>query len=346
MTTEFHKILIIQTAFIGDVVLTLPLAQTLKKSFPTSQVDFVAVPKSAQIIEGHPAITKVYQYDKHGKDSGVAGFLRLRRAIAEEKYELALIPHRSLRSALLAWSAGIPQRIGFDRSAGKMLLTKIVRYDSSRHEIDRNLSLLQPLGISIPDNELPHIFLSQNDVAGVDDFLRTQSLESSKIWIALAPGSIWATKRWLPERYAELSSILSKDYQVFLVGGMEDVGLCEFIRAGNPSIINCAGELSVKQSAELIRRCRLLVSNDSAPMHLAVGVGTPVVAIFGATVPEFGFVPRGEHDVVVQAQGLQCRPCAIHGGNSCPIQSFDCMKQITVEQVMTSIKSVLVSTQQ
>ncbi|HEY4613438.1 MAG TPA: glycosyltransferase family 9 protein, partial [Bacteroidota bacterium] len=174
--------------------------------------------------------------------------------------------------------------------------------------------------------------------------LKAFKLSRTKRLIAIAPGTIWNTKRWLKERFAALSRLLADEhYEVVLVGGKDDESLCEEIRSmsNSPKVHNAAGELSTLQSAELLRRCRLLVCNDSAPMHFAVAVGTPVVSIFGATVPEFGFAPYGKFDVVIETRGLQCRPCSKHGGDECPIKTFECMKAITEERVFRKAMEAL-----
>jgi heptosyltransferase-2 len=127
------------------------------------------------------------------------------------------------------------------------------------------------------------------------------------------------------------------------VGGQSDVEICRRIEAhSNPDRVwSFAGELSLLESAELIRRCAVLISNDSAPMHLGVAVRTPVIAIFGATVPEFGFAPHGTHDEIVEVSGLACRPCGIHGGRRCPIGTFDCMLNITPDDVLSQVHRIL-----
>jgi heptosyltransferase-2 len=160
----------------------------------------------------------------------------------------------------------------------------------------------------------------------------------------MAPGTIWNTKRWPKERFASLAVNFDEaGLEVVLIGGTEDEGICSEIRSLSKSSLvhDASGALTLLQSAELIRRCQLLVCNDSAPMHLATAVGTPVVAIFGATVPAFGFGPTGPFDVVVEVQGLKCRPCSIHGGEKCPIQTFDCMYGISHDRVFRSAMEIL-----
>ena len=344
VTESFSKILVIQTAFIGDAILTLPLIQTLKVNFPQSSIDVLTIPLTAEIFNHHPAITDVIQFDKRGSDQGLKGLWRLRGILRTKNYDLVIVPHRSIRSSILAWLSKPTVSIGFDKSAGRWLFKDIVRYNSSLHEIERNLSLLEPLQLRYVKPELPRLYPSTQDVQIVDSILRANGLNQDWKLIAVAPGTVWNTKRWPAERFAALcKQVASDNIAVILVGGREDEALCNGIRdsACVKNIFTVAGKLSLLQSAELIRRCEVLISNDSAPMHIAVAVGTPVVAIFGATVPEFGFSPRGPRDVVVETKGLKCRPCSIHGGNSCPIKTFECMLSITPEVVVDKLKSLL-----
>jgi heptosyltransferase-2 len=341
-----QRVLVFQTAFTGDVILTLPMIQRLKLTLPEVLIDVVATPAGAAVLANHPAVDQIIPYDKKKTERGLLPALRLARRLRARAYDVAIIPHRSIRSAGLCYAAGIPRRIGFSTSAGRFLLTDIVPYDGTSHEIRRNMALLEPLGIAPNPDELPSLYPSAGDVQVVERLLDGWNVRQHQDMIAIAPGSVWATKRWLPERYHELALRLTEEgFAVVLIGGKEDVTLGEQIAAelAPHTVLNAMGALTVLQSAELIRRCRVAVTNDSSPMHIAVAMRTPVVAIFGATVPEFGFAPVGKHDQIVQTSGLPCRPCAIHGGNRCPITTFDCMKNITVEQVLASIHHVLVA---
>jgi heptosyltransferase-2 len=340
----FNNILVIQTAFIGDAILTLPLIQVLKKNYPHSSIDVVVVPKTVDIFSNHPAISSIIPYDKRGKDNGLIGFWRLWNQLRAKNYDLIVIPHRSIRSALLAWLLKPNVRIGFDRSAGRLLFTKVVQYDPTEHEIDRNLSLLSPLSLRVNKNELPQVYPSAEDVQVVDAVLDSIGLNKENHIITVAPGTIWNTKRWPADRFATMCKQLSSECSaVLLVGGKEDSAMCEEIAEMSKAknVFNVAGKLSLLQSAELIKRSHVLISNDSAPMHLAVAVATPVVAIFGATVPEYGFAPRGAHDIVIETKGLKCRPCSIHGGEVCPIKTFECMIAIAPELVLSTVKPFL-----
>jgi len=331
-----HKILILQTAFLGDVVLTLPLVQVLHRRFPDAQIDFLTTPKGAEVLRNHPAIHSIIEYDKRGSQRGVGAMISLARRLRGERYDVALVPHRSLRTALIIALSRIPKRVGFNTSAGAILFSTRIKYRKDSHEVERNLSFLKVFDVEHREREYPALYPAPADAAAVDAFLNENDIKPDEKIVAIAPGSVWNTKRWLPERFAEVARKLSAGgVKVVLVGGKEDADLCSEI-AGGPErkgIIVAAGTFTILQSAELLERCSAIVTNDTAPMHLAVAMGTPVVAIFGATVPSFGFGPYNEQDVVVQTEGLPCRPCSIHGGDRCPIGTFVCMKNIEAETV-------------
>ena len=337
------KILIVQTAFIGDVVLTLPLVQLLSKTFPHFSIDIIVIPRSAEVLRNHPDVNNIIIYDKYGIDKGVKGFLRLLKFIKSEHYDIAFIPHRSLRSALLAYLGNIGRRIGFNKSAGKILFTDIVKYEKGIHEIDRNLSLLKPVSIVKVIKEPPRLYPASADVVFINKILfEEEILDTSKL-IGVAPGSVWNTKRWTKEGYIQLiKKLVARNYIVCLIGGKDDVLLCKEIVStiGRGRVFSTAGKLSLLQSAELIKRCNVLVSNDSAPIHIATAVETSVVAIFGPTVPAFGFAPFGNFDAIIETLGLKCRPCGIHGGEKCPIGTFECMLKITHELVYDKVMEV------
>jgi heptosyltransferase II len=338
------KILVFQTAFLGDVILTLPMIQILKKEFPLALIDVVTTPKAAELLSHHPAIHDVITYDKRQSQKGFTGILELSRQLRAAQYDVALVPHRSLRSAVVISLSAIPERIGFSTSAGKLLFNHIGQYVKEKHEIERNYALLSPFGITITERDLPSLYPSIGDVNTVNKFLFEREIIQQAKMIAVAPGSVWKTKRWLLERFTELSLLLIEDgNEVIIVGGREDkeLGRAMMENVNHKKIHDATGELSLLQSAELIGRCKVLITNDSAPLHLGVAMRTPVVAIFGATVPSFGFGPYGTDDLVVETDGLLCRPCAIHGGNKCPITTFDCMKKIEATMVFEKVRSVL-----
>jgi heptosyltransferase-2 len=338
------RILIIQTAFPGDVILTIPAIEALHRSFPRARISVVAIPSAAGVLLHHPAVDNVVVYDKRGTESGIRGVLRLSARLRRESFDVAVVPHRSIRSALIVRLALVPRRIGFSSSAGRFLFTDIVAYVPNIHEIQRNLNLLRPLGVEPVPDARPTLYPDENDRDIVARLLASRPAGGAggegQAMIGLAPGSVWNTKRWPQAHYARLGELLSgSGHTVALIGGGEDRELCEAIASavGNPGVLNAAGRLTLLQAADLIRHCRLIVSNDSAPVHLAAAMQTPVIAIFGPTVPSFGFAPQGRDDEVIERPGLTCRPCSIHGGDVCPIKTFVCMKEITPEAVYARV---------
>jgi len=333
---KIEKILIIQTAYIGDVLLVSPLIRASQDLFPHASIDALVIPAAANGLENNPALHRLIIYDKRGRDAGVRSLLKLSGRLRHEGYDLVLVPHRSLRSAFLAWWTRAALRVGFATSSAAFLFTHRVVYDRNRHEVERNLALLGALGRE-PGLVQPEIFPDEADRCAVDQMLA--SLDGTcEALIAIAPGSIWATKRWPAESYRRLAEmILAAGWHLVWVGSKGDRTLCAEISAGlSGSWHNGAGELSLRQSAELIRRAQVLVSNDSAPLHLASAVGTAAVAIFGPTIPEFGFAPLSAGSVIVQIE-LPCRPCSIHGGKSCPIATHKCMTGIPPEMVFAEL---------
>lgn len=338
MSDRVSKILIIQTAFIGDVILTTPLIQAVRQRFPSSVIDILVIPAAVNVIENNPAIRTILIYDKKRKGRRIHGLYRIMLTLRREKYDLVLCPHRSFRSALLARCSKAAQRIAFRRSAGACLFTHRVPYRSDRHEVERNLSLLDPFGHQ-PHEPKPVIYPDDADRAIIARLVEKQ--DSVQRFLAIAPGSVWKTKRWPLEHFQELIRLLPDHLGVFLIGGKEDVVLCHAIAQIAPErMVNTAGQLTLRQSAELIRRCTMLLSNDSAPTHLASAMGVPTIVIFGPTVPAFGFGPLAPRSRVMEKE-LPCRPCSIHGGIKCPIGTHECMVSITPESVCRFINEQL-----
>ncbi len=332
---DIKKILILQTAFIGDIILTTPLIRFVRKIYPSTDIQFLTIPSSKNILDTNPLINKLWIYDKRGKDRGIKDFLKLVVLLRKERIELAIIPHRSLRSALLVFLSGIRIRIGFDKSSGAFLFTQQVNYRKTAHEVERNLHLITH---SIPQKEeyiLPEIFISDEDVQIVTNWFRRKNLHLNERYICLAPGSKWLTKRWPAHHWGTLINLFAeKGLKVVLIGAKEDKYLKDPIQqCTHVDLIDSFGKFSVRQSAEIIRRSILLISNDSAPTHLGVAVRTPVLTIFGSTVPSFGFYPYGSKNKVAEVNDLPCRPCTDHGKLKCPLGHFRCMIDLTPKKV-------------
>ena len=337
-----RKVLIVQTAFAGDVVLAIPLAKGAKQLFPEAEVHFLVKPDTAVLLRNNPSVDRVWIYDKRGSDRGIRALWEWVGTLRSEGFDLAFVPHRSIRSALLVWGARIRRRVSFDRSAGFLLFTDVVPYPADIHEVDRNFRLLRTVGWQ-GNAPRPELFPGTEEMEVVDEFFGEVGIGPEQPVVAVAPGSVWPTKRWLSEGFAGVVETLWRKRRVrsILVGGEGDIALGAAIaeKVGSAAA-NAVGWFSLLASAEVIRRCRVILTNDTAPLHLAVAVGTPVVAVFGPTVPAFGFAPYGAGHTVIQ-RWLACRPCAIHGGKRCPEKHFRCMREISSEEVVRVVEGYL-----
>ena len=331
--------LVVQTSFLGDTVLTTPLLAQLSNRGP---VDVVTTPASAALLAHHPAVRAVIAYDKRGADRGLLGLWRLARRLRANGYDLALLAQGSWRSAALALLAGIPNRIGFTTSAGRLLYSKRVPYRDDLHHAARLLMLARPNGREPTPAELrPSLAPGATERDAVDALLQHGGMRAGERLVAVAPGSVWGTKRW--PYYPELAVELAEDARVVVVGSAADAPLAAAIIAAAPGAIDATGRLSLLASAELIGRCGVLVTNDSAPMHLASAMGTPTVAIFGPTVPEFGFGPLAPRASVVGLDALPCRPCDRHGPERCPLGHHRCMRELTTSMVAARARALLLN---
>ena len=317
--------LVIQTSFLGDTVLTTPLLAQLANRGP---VDVVTTPASAALLANHPAVRSVIVYDKRGADRGVRGVLRLARRLRRTGYDLALLAQGSWRSAMLALLARIPERVGFASSAGRLLYSKRVPYRDDLHHAARLLMLARPNGREPSAEELrPSLAPGDKESEAVDALLARNGVAAGERLVAVAPGSVWGPKRW--PYFPELAQLLAPHARVVVIGSREDAPLADAISAAEPTAVNAAGELTLLAAAQLIGRCGVVVTNDSAPLHLASAMGTPTVAIFGPTVPDFGFGPLSPRASVVGVDTLPCRPCDRHGPQRCPLGHHRCMRDIS-----------------
>jgi heptosyltransferase-2 len=331
--------LVVQTSFLGDMILTTPLLARLATE---GRVDVVCTPAAGALLANHPAVRDVIVYDKRGKDRGIGGVARLAGTLRAKRYDAAFLAQGSVRSGALTLAARIPERIGFSTSAGRAFYTKRVASREGEHHASRLLSLADR-GETVGDAERAHprpsLFPGDGERAAADELLRR--VAPGEPIIALAPGSIWATKRW--PYYADLARTLAGEARIVVVGAEGDRSLSDEIAdATGGRSIDATGRLSLLASAEVIGRARLLVTHDSAPLHLASAMNTPTLAVFGPTVPAFGFGPLADRAAVAEIEGLECRPCDRHGPRRCPLGHWRCMREITAGDVAALARALLV----
>lgn len=322
--------LVIQTAFLGDVVLTTGLLSALAARH--GPVDVLVTPAALPLLTTHPAVRKVLTYDKHGQDRGLAAWWRLVRALKEHRYDRAYLPHRSLRTAALARTAGIPNRIGFTDGSGAFLYTERMSRPASGHEAERLLALA---GVAAGPAAVIHVELTEEDRAEAYAWLASRGIGDG--FVAVAPGSIWGTKRW--PWFGELVRLLRG--RIVVIGGPADGEVAQAMLDAAPDRVANAAGVPLRVSAAILERAGVLVTNDSAPLHLASATGTPTVAIFGPTVLRFGFGPRAPRSAIIERSDLACRPCSAHGPTKCPLGHHRCMREIPATSVRDTIQELI-----
>ena len=331
--------LVIQTSFLGDVILTTPLIAELAKRGP---VDVLVTPTGAAALANNPDIRTVIPYDKRGTYGSALGLWETIREIrARRPYNAAYLAQGSFRSGLIAMMTGATERVGFASSTGRVLYTTQLPYRPERHHAERLWSLSMSVCADPPsrDQIRPRLYPSDEDRRRIDLLLR-QTGSTEEPFVALAPGSAWGTKRW--PYFPALAKRLAEDYRIAIIGSKADSALAAEIANEVPPdrVIDGVG-LPLLASAELIGRARTIVTNDSAPQHLASAMGTPTLTIFGPTVPEFGFGPLAERHVVAGHESLSCRPCDRHGPQRCPLGHWRCMRELTPDYVSSLLTEVL-----
>ena len=329
------NILIIHTAFIGDIVLSTALISKVKEKYPDSDIYYLTTPLGKEILKNNPKIKEIIVYDKRGKDKGFAAFISFVRKIRKLEIDVCLTPHRYLRSSILSFLSGASIRVGYDIASLSFVYNKKIKYDKTKHEVEKLLSFVD----DSPKRFELEMYPSEKDKIKIDTILKNFS-QNKKI-ILIAPGSKWFTKRWPEEYFKTLIQNLVKrdDLLIVITGGKEEK---EIELNLDSKVLDLRGEISLLELAELIKRAILVVSNDSAPIHITSAFpNTRIVGIFGPTVKEFGFFPWSENSKVFEINGLYCRPCAIHGGNFCPEKHFRCMREITPDLIENEIYSYI-----
>lgn len=277
------NILIIHTAFIGDIVLSTALVSKVKEKYPDSDIYYLTTPLGKEILKNNPKIKEIIVYDKRGKDKGFVAFISFVRKIRKLKIDVCLTPHRYLRSSILSLLSGASIRVGYDIASLSFVYNKKIKYDKTKHEVEKLLSFVD----DSPKRFELEMYPSEKDKIKIDTILKN-FFQNKKI-ILIAPGSKWFTKRWPEEYFKTLIQNLVKrnDLLIVITGGKEEK---EIELNLDSKVLDLRGEISLLELAELTKRAILVVSNDSAPIHITSAFpNTRIVGIFGPTVKEFGF---------------------------------------------------------
>ena len=329
------KILVIQTAFIGDVVLATALIENLHQQLPEVKMDILVRKGNESLFESHPFLNQVLVWDK--KNNKYQNWVGLLFKIRSRQYDVVLNAQRF--AATGAWTAFSKAKIkiGFDKNPFSFLFTNTVVHQFSekgQHEIDRNHQLLGCLFET--KVAMPKLYPTASDELAVINYQQTP-------YLCIAPASVWFTKQFSSEKWVDLINQIPFEGPIYLIGGPGDKLLCDQIlqKINRKSVVNLAGRLSFLASAALQKKAVLNYVNDSAPMHFASAVNASVVAVYCSTLPNFGFGPLSDHSFIVQTnEALSCRPCGIHGKKQCPLKHFDCAKTIKMDQLIAPLLQV------
>lgn len=335
------KILVIQTAFIGDAILTLPMIQKLKEQNDTCEIHVLAIPSTHEIFSASSYVDRVLVIDKKNKHKSLFGLLRFVKEIKVNNYAKIYSPHRSLRTSFIVLSLGVKETYGFSNSSLKHVYRHIINYEPGHHEVQRNLELI---GYTNKNNDwkiLPEIRSDKEIIEKIDRYFSDNKI-NSKI-AAVAPGSVWNTKIYPQEYYREIINFLKdKGYYIFIIGGEKDKELCADLINNIPgSTASVAGMFSLTETIELLKRAEILISNDSAPTHMGVSAHIPVLTIYCSTVSSFGFYPYNSKSSFLSFDDLPCKPCGIHGHKECPVKTFDCGYKLKPQIVISKIEEML-----
>ena len=311
------NILIIQTAFLGDVILATPLIESLSAHFPCAQIDFLLKKGNEALLEEHPKLRRVLIFDKSNKRKSL---LDLIKEIRKEQYDLVLNLHRFASSGLITVLSGAKETRGFSKNPFSFFYSKRFKHSitNGQHEVDRNISLITD--ITDIQQRRPQLYPCASDI----DFV---SQWKNEPYYCLAPASVWFTKQaphavwqYVMEKFDE------EGIQFYLIGGPADHELCEDIKVFSQrnNVHNLAGKLSLMQSAALMKDAKRNFVNDSGPLHIASAGNAPVSAFFCSTTPEFGFGPLSDDSKVIEVKNLDCKPCGLHGHKACPKGHFQC----------------------
>ena len=320
---NLDRILVIQTAFLGDVILASPVWENLHAAYPHAQIDVVVKKGNESLLQAHPFLHQVFIFDKSHK---VKNLWNLGKTLRSHQYDLVINLQRFASSGILTVLARGKETRGFEKNPLSLFFTKRFKHDMKPnwHEVDRNLSLISDL-VTAPIRR-PQLYPSKEDLNSIQIYQEVP-------YYCLAPTSVWFTKQAPQEIWLKLIDKLgAANAQIYLLGAPSDRAYLDEIVKNTrpPQVINLAGQLSLLQSAALMAGAKHNYVNDSGPLHLASATNAPVSAFFCSTVPEFGFGPLSENASIIEVKDLDCRPCGLHGHKACPKGHFKCGKDLKI----------------
>ena len=338
------RIIIVRMDRVGDVVLSSPAIKAVRDAYPDSHIAVLVRPYAREVIEGNPYIDEVITYDKSGEEKGIFGKIKFIVRLKNKKFDLAIILHPKNSSHILTYLAGIPKRLGYNKKSGIFLTKKIphTKQYGLKHEIDYVLGLLRYIGIESSDKSLhmPVKMLSEERIKGLFD---KNGISQNDPVVTIHPAASCRSRRWALERFAKTADVLAEKYgaRIVIISGPGDDKMMgdKVAELMKSRPLNLAGKTSISDLASVLRRSRLLISNDSGPVHISCAVGTPVIAIFsrkdrGLSPERWG--PVGKRDIVLY-KDAGCEICLAH---NCKL-GFKCLDMISVEDVLAAAEQIL-----
>jgi len=318
------KFLIIQTAFIGDVILATSIVEKLVAFFPNSQIDFLLRKGNENLLANNPIINQVLIWDK--KNNKYDNLRNLSKQIHAIHYNYVINLQRFASSGLITSFSGAEEKRGFKSNPLSFCFTKKFKHKigDGTHEIERNHQLIKDLTDLQP--ALPRLYPTNADFKTVEQYKNNN-------YVCFAPTSVWFTKQLPAKKWVALASKIKDNTTIYLLGGASDKTACEEIakHTKNRNVINLAGKLSFLASAALMQNAQMNYVNDSAPLHIASAINAPVTAFFCSTLPSFGFTPLSTNSTIIEIkEKLTCRPCGLHGKKKCPEGHFNCGEKIII----------------
>ncbi|MDE3252020.1 MAG: glycosyltransferase family 9 protein [Bacteroidota bacterium] len=331
-----QKILLIQTAFIGDVVLSTGILEKLHQFLPDARISILVRKGNETLFNGHPFLSEVLVWDK--QKNKYTNLFRVLQQVRNRRFDRVINVQRFAATGLLTVLAGAETTVGFDKNPFSFLFSEVIRHEISEgdkwlHEIDRNQTLIS----SITDKKAsrPRLYPTESDYQQVAQW-------KEEPYLCIAPASVWFTKQFPADQWAQFIRALPEGLNVYLLGARGDRMLCDAIlqQSGRTCVWNLAGELGFLASAALQQDALMNYVNDSAPMHFASAVNAPVTALYCSTLPSFGFGPLSDNRHIIEVQErLSCRPCGLHGKKACPEQHFNCARMIQTSQLLATLPS-------
>lgn len=324
---KIQKFLIIQTAFIGDVILASGLIEKINQHYPQAQIDFLLRKGNESLFQDHPYLNSIIIWDKRYKK--YINLLKLISNIRKSNYDVVINLQRFAAMGLLTALSGSKHTLGYAKNPFALFFTRSFAHtiDKNMHEIERNHQLVRHLTDDIAAK--PVLYPSQQDYTAIAKL-------SDKPYICIAPTSVWYTKQFPEQKWIAFINTIPAYYRIYLLGAPSDSPACQRIQeeCSRADIVNLSGKLSLLASAALMQKAAMNYVNDSAPMHLASAMDAPTCVVYCSTVPAFGFGPLAEKSIVAEIKyPLYCRPCGLHGYKACPEKHFKCAYDIEINNL-------------